>query len=47
MSIKSDRWIRDMAENNQMIEPFEPGQIRENHDKKIENPIQEKFKSRR
>ena len=29
MSIKSDRWIRAMAESHGMIEPFEPGQIRE------------------
>ena len=29
MSIKSDRWIRRMAESHGMIEPFEPGQIRE------------------
>jgi deoxycytidine triphosphate deaminase len=28
MSIKSDRWIRRMAEQHGMIEPFEPGQIR-------------------
>jgi len=28
MSIKSDRWIRQMAEEHQMIEPFEPGQVR-------------------
>ena len=28
MSIKSDRWIRRMAEQEGMIEPFEPGQIR-------------------
>jgi dCTP deaminase len=28
MSIKSDRWIRQMAESHAMIEPFEPGQIR-------------------
>ncbi|WP_200833723.1 dCTP deaminase domain-containing protein, partial [Spiribacter roseus] len=27
MSIKSDRWIRSMAEDG-MIEPFEPGQVR-------------------
>ena len=25
MSIKSDRWIRQMAESYGMIEPFEPG----------------------
>ena len=28
MSIKSDKWIRRMAESTGMIEPFEPGQIR-------------------
>ncbi|MFA7521993.1 MAG: dCTP deaminase [Halothiobacillaceae bacterium] len=28
MSIKSDRWIRQMAEEHGMIEPFEPGQVR-------------------
>ena len=28
MSIKSDRWIRRMAEGHGMIEPFEPGQVR-------------------
>ena len=30
MSIKSDRWIRRMAAEHGMIEPFEPGQVREN-----------------
>lgn len=30
MSIKSDRWIRRMAEDHGMIEPFEPGQVRRN-----------------
>jgi deoxycytidine triphosphate deaminase len=29
MTIQSDRWIRKMAEEHGMIEPFEPGQIRE------------------
>ena len=29
MSIKSDRWIREMAEKTGMIEPFEPGQVRQ------------------
>ena len=29
MSIKSDKWIRHMAETTGMIEPFEPGQIRQ------------------
>ncbi len=28
MSIKSDRWIRRMAEGERMIEPFEPGQVK-------------------
>ena len=27
MSIKSDRWIRKMAEEHGMIEPYEPGQV--------------------
>jgi dCTP deaminase len=29
MSIKSDRWIRRMAHEHGMIEPFEAGQVRE------------------
>lgn len=28
MSIKSDRWIRRMAEQHGMIAPFEPGQVK-------------------
>ena len=28
MSIKSDRWIRRMADAHGMIEPFEPGQVK-------------------
>jgi dCTP deaminase len=28
MSIKSDKWIRRMASEHKMIEPFEPGQVR-------------------
>ena len=28
MSIKSDNWIRRMAREHRMIEPFEPGQVR-------------------
>src|SRR6266446_10481733 len=28
MSIKSDKWIRRMAEQHGMIEPYEPGQVR-------------------
>jgi dCTP deaminase len=30
MSIKSDKWIRRMAEQHGMIEPFEPNQIKVN-----------------
>jgi dCTP deaminase len=29
MSIQSDRWIRTMAQEHGMIEPFEPAQVRE------------------
>ncbi|UXY13646.1 dCTP deaminase [Chitiniphilus purpureus] len=29
MSIKSDRWIRRMVEQQRMIEPFVPGQVKE------------------
>jgi dCTP deaminase len=29
MSIKSDRWIRHMAETHGLIEPFVPGQVRD------------------
>lgn len=32
MSIKSDKWIRKMAEQHNMISPFEPGQIRKTQD---------------
>ena len=32
MSIKSDRWIRRMAQQHGMIEPFEPGQVRHGAD---------------
>jgi len=28
MTIRSDRWIRDMAQRHGMIEPFEPAQVR-------------------
>ncbi len=28
MSIKADKWIRRMAQEHGMIEPFEPGQVR-------------------
>ena len=35
MPIKSDRWIRTMAKNQQMIHPFEAQQIRTQKEKKI------------
>ncbi len=35
MSIKSDKWIRRMAEQEGMIEPFEPGQVRETNGGRI------------
>ena len=35
MSIKSDKWIRRMAETTGMIEPFEPGQVKERDGNRI------------
>ena len=35
MSIKSDRWIREMSTTQGMIEPFEPGQVRYVDGKKV------------
>ncbi len=35
MSIKADRWIRRMAEEHGMIEPFEPGQARHRGDQRL------------
>lgn len=35
MAIKSDKWIRRMAQEHGMIEPFEPHQVRHNGDNKI------------
>ena len=35
MTIKSDKWIRRMAETQRMIEPFEPGQVREVNGRKV------------
>ena len=32
MTIKSDKWIRRMAAEHGMIEPFEPGQVRQSAD---------------
>ena len=35
MTIKSDKWIRRMAAEQRMIEPFEPGQVKELQGRKI------------
>jgi|GEM_PF-7076892 len=35
MTIKSDRWIQEMAESHQMISPFEPGQVRTRDGEKL------------
>ena len=35
MSIKSDKWIRRMAAEHGMIEPFEPGQVKNVNGEKI------------
>lgn len=35
MSVKSDRWIRQMAEDHGMIQPFEPHQVRESEQKRV------------
>ena len=35
MTIKSDKWIRRMAQETGMIEPFEPGQVREADGRRI------------
>jgi dCTP deaminase len=35
MSIKSDRWIRRMATEHGMIEPFEPGQVKHHGDRRL------------
>ena len=35
MSIKSDKWIRRMAEQHGMIDPFEPKQVRQGANGKI------------
>jgi deoxycytidine triphosphate deaminase len=35
VSIKSDQWIRRMAAEHKMIEPFEPGQVRQANGHKI------------
>jgi dCTP deaminase len=35
VTIKSDRWIRQMVDEHNMIDPFEPGQIRSSADQRI------------
>ena len=35
MSVKSDKWIRRMAKEHGLIEPFEPGQIKQQGDRKL------------
>ena len=35
MSIKSDKWIRTMATEHGMIDPYEPGQVKEVEGKRI------------
>ncbi len=35
MSIKADRWIREMASRHRMIEPFAPEQVREAEGRRI------------
>ncbi len=35
MSIKSDKWIRRMAKETAMIEPFESGQVRSINDQRV------------
>jgi dCTP deaminase len=35
MTIKSDKWIRRMAQSTGMIEPFEPGQVKERDGNRI------------
>jgi dCTP deaminase len=35
VTIKSDKWIRRMAEKQRMIEPFEPGQVKEDAGRRL------------
>lgn len=35
MTIKADKWIRRMAEQHGMIEPFEPNQVRNDGDRRL------------
>ena len=35
MSVKSDSWIRKMANEYKMIEPFEPAQVKKNGEEQL------------
>jgi len=35
MTIKSDKWIRRMAEQHGLIDPFEPKQVREANGQRV------------
>ena len=35
MPVKSDKWIRRMAEQHGLIDPFEPNQVRQNGDRRL------------
>lgn len=35
MAIKSDKWIKKMSQDHQMIDPFEPGQVKLANNEKI------------
>jgi len=35
MSVKSDKWIRRMAQEHGLIDPFEPGQVKQQGDRKL------------
>ena len=35
MSVKSDKWIRRMAKDHGLIDPFEPGQVKQQGDRKL------------
>jgi len=35
MSVKSDKWIRRMAKEHGLIDPFEPGQVKQQGDRKL------------
>lgn len=35
MTIKSDRWIREMAQSHRLIEPFEPSQVRTRNEERL------------